>query len=182
MMDFIRARLPSRLEVLPVYGLAVFLVYSWSSLLFFWNLPRWLLYLSPGDIGAIGAYAFAIAFLDSGLIMLVALIAAFIFPRRWMRAGFDAKGGAFVLGLFVCSDFYQSVSANLFMLDNTRLLGLALLSCALIALLVYAVSRLPLIRRVSISLTEKTVVFLYLYLPLSAVSLLVVLARNVGLR
>lgn len=69
-------------EALGVFFFAVFCVYSWALLVFFWDLPAFLFYLSAWDILGYLSYQFAFALGESAVISLLAAGLARVLPRR----------------------------------------------------------------------------------------------------
>lgn len=178
-MKLILARFPPRHQIFPVFSLTVFLVYSWAIALFLWTLPRWIISLSVLDISAIAAYVMSVALLDSVLITGWAILLAVVLPARLIRDDFPARGGALALGIFLCSVFYQSAMWNLLKMGTAQVILLIPLTLTFLVLLIYATARLVIIRRAFLGLADRSTVFLMIYLPLSCLSLLVVIFRNI---
>jgi hypothetical protein len=97
-----------------------------------------------------------------------------------MRDRFVPAGGAFASGLFFVSIASQSLSANLWLLDDVRLLLLGAATLALLGLLVYAAARFPLLAAGLTALAQRTEIFFYIYVPLTLPALLTVTLRNAG--
>jgi hypothetical protein len=179
-MKFVSSRLPSLPDLFRVFSLTIFLVYTWSVVTFFWNLPRFLLFLSMGEIAAVAAYSLTLALADSALIAALTALLACLLPPGWMRDRFVPAGGAFASGLFFVSIASQSLSANLWLLDDVRLLLLGAATLALLGLLVYAAARFPLLAAGLTALAQRTEIFFYIYVPLTLPALLTVTLRNAG--
>ena len=88
-LNLLQSRIPRGNEIISVFAVAVFMVYTWTMYVSFWNLPSWLMYLEIGEIFSIYAYAFLVNFLESILLLSVALLASllFIIQLLSMKAG-----------------------------------------------------------------------------------------------
>ena len=87
-MAIFRDRLPARQDVVLVFAVCAFPVYSWSILSFFDRLPRWLLHLDPWAVIGIFAYAQMFALLESLSLLLVLLFLSAVLPVRLFRNRF----------------------------------------------------------------------------------------------
>lgn len=177
--DKLFAHLPDRRSALGVYATAVFLVYGWTLLASFWKVPSWLYFLRVGDILSVYAYSFVIDFAESLLLLGMMLAIGLLLPKRWWNAHFAAHGALWVTVLLGSAmirlytnrspDSWESfVSGQGMWWGVTLLLALALS---------LVVSAIPFLRRGLETLADRLVVFLYLYLPLTALALVVVFIR-----
>jgi len=180
-MDKLIARLPDRRSMLGVYATAAFLVYGWTLLASFWKIPSWLYFLKLHEILSVYAYSFVIDFAESLTLLFLALLAGFLLPRRWWQAQFTAQGsiwiivlmGSIMLRLYTnrspdgWEDFvYKQWTWWIYTLG----FGLALS---------FVFSTIRWLREGLESLADRLVVFLYIYLPLTALSAVVVFVRVV---
>jgi hypothetical protein len=179
-MKYFRTRLPERRSVISVYAVAVFLVYGWTLMASFWKVPSWMFFLKIGEILSVYAYSFAIDFWESILLLFIMLAIGFLLPKRWWNDQFTAKGviwisvlmGSVMLRLYTnrAPEFWEDFVYN--QLDwwgNTVLLGIVLS---------IIFSHVDWLRRGLESLADRLIVFLYIYMPLTAISIIVVLVRN----
>lgn len=178
-MEKLFARLPERRSILGVYATAMFLVYGWTLIASFWKVPSWLYSLRLGDILSVYAYSFVIDFVESLLLVGIALFVGALLPTRWWNARFAAYGtlwililmGSMMLRLYTnrSPDTWEGfVSGQGGWWGSTFLLALA------INLLV---ARISLFRRALEDLAERLVVFIYIYIPLTVLATLVVFGR-----
>jgi hypothetical protein len=180
-MNKLAARLPEKRSILNVYGTAVFLVYGWTLLASFWKVPSWLFFLRLSDILSVYAYSFVIDFSESVLLLVAALLVGVLLPWRWWNTEFTAKGvlwilvlmGSVMLRLFTnrspegWEDFVHNQGI---WWGVTLLLGIALN---------LLMSRIPILRQGLENLADRLIVFLYIYLPVTALSIVIVFARIV---
>ena len=171
-------RFPSLAEIAAVYGVIVLLIYSWTMLLFFWKLPSWLNYLSIWEILREFCFAVTNNLLESLTILVIPLVLSLILPQKWFRKEFIARSTLMVaIGLG-----YMMYLASLFQGKEdypSNALQLAPWVILLIILAVLLIGKSgPLCKLIS-AFADRTIVFLYISLPVSLICLLVVLARMV---
>src|SRR5690242_16356711 len=81
----IRTRIPSWAQIIPVYGVIVLMVYTWTLMAFFYKVPSWSYYLNAGEILTLLAYSLATNLAETLLVLCGPLLVALILPRRWFR-------------------------------------------------------------------------------------------------
>ena len=178
-MEKLFAHLPEPRSITSVYAVAVFMVYSWTLLASFWKVPSWLFFLKIREILSVYAYAFVIDFAESLVLLFFMLLVGLLLPRRWWNVEFKAFGtlwiivlmGSMMLQLYTNrapEGWEEFVYGKWTWWGYTVLLGFALSM---------AFARLAWLRKGLESLSERLVVFLYLYLPLTVLSIFVVVAR-----
>lgn len=178
-MSKLIARLPDRRSIIGVYGVAVFLAYSWTLLASFWKVPSWLFYLKVGEIFSVYAYAFVVDFIESLLLLFLMVLVGLLLPRRLWNAKFKTLGalwimvllGSIMLRLYTnrAPDYWEE-----FVYDQWAWWGYTLLAGIILS---FAFSRVGWLRKGLEALVDRLVVFLYLYLPLTAIAILVVFTR-----
>ncbi len=174
-------RLPNRQNILSVYAVIVFLVYSWTLFASFYKLPSWMFYLTAGQILSIYAYAFSVDLLESILALAGVLLLDFtIFLALRNMEEFQSRSILVVLGVmissmarFVLFPDYEEIGA--FLSGELIWWGIALPLGLVVAV---AGSKTKQVRKILEGLAGRAIVFLYIYIPLSLISLMVVLIRN----
>jgi hypothetical protein len=157
----------------------MFLVYTWTLYTSFWKLPSWLFFLQVGEILSIYAYAFVVNFLESVLLLVIALVPALFLPYRWWTEAFIPKG--FALILIVLGSALLHIS--LYRTPDTRAMLINsqffwwIVTSLIAVILTWLVGRVPWFRSGLESLADRFIIFLYIYLPLTVIGLLIVLAR-----
>jgi hypothetical protein len=172
-------RIPSRAQLLPVYGVIVLILYSWTLLWFFWKVPAWLYYLNAGDMLMALAYSLATNFAESLVVLCAPLILALALPRRWFYDVFVARGAALAIAglgylMFLAYQFKEKSAYPALSLQAWTIL----LAAALIAMVVYLFGRIAVLRKALEVIADRVAIFPYILVPLSIVSLLVVLVRS----
>jgi hypothetical protein len=175
-------RLPDRQSILGVYAVIVFLVYSWTLFTSFYKLPSWMFYLTIGQILSVYAYAFSVNLLESILALSVVLFLDFtLFLALKNREEFQSRSILLILVVLISSmlrlvlfqsydDIQPFLSGELIWWAITLPLALAT---------AVAVPKSKWIRKAIEGIAERAVIFLYIYLPLSLISLVVVFIRNI---
>ena len=169
-------RFPKQKEIAPVYAIIVLMVYGWTIFKFNYNLPGWLYFLNLGEIATVFAYSMVTNLLESLLVLLGVIAAAAILPRKWLLDAFAARGTGlsllvlallmYIAGRFASKDYYPA--------DIIRWSPAILI---LMVLIVYLVGRISFTRRALEFVADRAIVFLYLTVPISIISLVVVLFR-----
>jgi hypothetical protein len=180
-MNRLMSHLPERRYVLGVYATAVFLTYGWTLLASFWKVPSWLYFLRLGDILSIYAYSFVIDFTESLMLLIAATLIGVLLPNRWWNARFTANGALWVLVLMgsIMLRLYTNRSPDQwedFVGNQGTWWGITLL---LGIVLNFLISHVRLFRRGVEILADRLVVFLYVYLPVTVISIAIVFVRVV---
>lgn len=181
--NFISERMPDAKSLLAVYAFIVTMVYSWTLFTSFYKLPSWLFYLSIGQILSVYAYAFYIDLIDSLIALTVILVIDFtIFfflknkeefqSRSMILAGILLGTSMLRLALF---QNYEDITAFL----SGELLWWAIAIPLGLVLAAFA-PRIKLVRTIFEGFAERATVFVYIYIPLSLISLVVLFIRNIN--
>ena len=173
------ARLPERRSITSVYAVAVFMVYSWTLLASFWKVPSWLFFLKLREILSVYAYAFVIDFAESLVLLFFMLLVGLLLPRRWWNAEFKALGALWIIVLMgsLMLQLYTNRAPEgweEFVYGKWAWWGYTVLLGFVLSI---TFARLAWLRKGLEVITERLVVFLYLYLPLTALSIVVVIVR-----
>lgn len=176
-MNFTK-RIPSLGQLAPVYSIIVVVIYAWSILRFFWRLPSLLYSSTAGEIAITYAYLTTVNFFESITILLIPIFLSTILPGRWFFDRFVTKGSLLVsLGLWYLAYIASHISAEApFPYDLIRWSPAV---AVLILVLVFLLDQISFLRKIVTELADRLTVFLFISIPISAVSLLVVLIRNI---
>lgn len=166
-------------QIAAVYAVIVMLVYPWTITRYFWKMSSWVLYSSIGDLATYFAYMMTLNFLESLTILLAPLALCLSLPRQWFYDRFVSRGVSLViLGLGYLILLNRNMSADAaFPWYMIRWIPFVLVA---ILLLVYLLDRVPFVRRLWEELANRALIFLYISIPLSVISALVVLIRNIA--
>jgi len=171
-------RFPTQAQVAALYALIVFTLYSWTLLWFFYKVPGWLYYLSIGEILTSLAYSLATNFFESLVVLAAPLFLAVVLPKKWFADLFVARGAALIFPglaymMFVAFQFQSKLDYP------SDIINLYPLVLVVIFILAFLVGKVRFLSQALEALGDKATIFLYLSIPLSLVSTLVVLARLV---
>lgn len=181
-MKLFIGRLPDRQSILGVYAIIVTLVYSWTLFTSFYKLPAWMFYLTIGQIMSVYAYAFCTDLAESILALTGILVLELtLFVALKNKAEFQARSILVVLVVLISfmlrlalfqsyEDIETFLSGEMIWWAITLPLGL---------LLAVFAPKSKMIRNILESMAERAIIFLYIYLPLSFISLIVVIVRNI---
>ncbi len=165
-------RLPALREVIPVYAVIAFMVYAWAIVVFLWNLPAWLFYLYLDEILTILAYRMLASLVESLLIMGALLALCFVLPPAILKDAFILRGTSTAV----------SILGSIVLFWNRFLSGDVYFwmvgSIVLAALAGFISTRIKWLSSFLRWLSDSMVVFLYILIPSSILSLILVLLRN----
>ena len=147
----------------------------WSFLKF----PSWALYLKPSEIISVYAYAFLVDFLESILLLILTLIASVVFSQKLWKESFVSKG------LLLISMLFLSAQVHMYIYRNPDDQAVFLRSQAvwwigtllLVIIIMWLTNQAGAVDRILVDVADRLIVFTYIYLPLTVVALVVVLAR-----
>lgn len=177
---FLANRFPKPQEIISVYAVGVAILYTFTLFAAFNDFSRnWVLYLSITDILSIFAYMITGAFFESLLVITALLFVGFILPPKILQ-------GRFILyGVIMIVTFLGSLTLR----DGT-LVGISdILKNSRMVFTSFAVSTFVFaalgefftgIRKIIELIADRCVILLYVYMPLSLISVIVIVFRNIG--
>jgi hypothetical protein len=175
-------RLPDSKSIIGLYAVIVTLIYSWTLFTSFYKLPSWMFYLTIGQILSVYAYSFSTDLVESILILAGVLFLEFtLFLALKNKEEFQARSVLIVTVVLISSmlrlalfQAYEDIGAFL----SSELIWWAIALPFGIILAVFAPKNKR-IRNIFAVIGDRTTVFLYVYLPISFISLIVVIVRNI---
>jgi hypothetical protein len=176
-----RDRFPSRQEIALAFAACVFPVFSWAIVQFLDRLPAWMFYLKPWEIISMFAYTQMFALAESLFLLVLLVGVALIAPARFIRERFVALGSAGVLltALWLVAVQYRNEIEFLQQMKPPAWAAWALY-LASIGIAWGLIVRFESLKQFMDALADRLSILLYVYLPISAVSVLVVVVRNVS--
>ncbi len=176
-MDRIRNRFPRRSDMIAVLAVAVFVCFSWTFIGFFNKLSSFILYFTPGEIGNIFAFMMAFALLESLAAAGLLILLSAILPSSWLKEGFAFKGFVILLVVTITAILFQKALRDHFPSVQT-LLTYSLLPMLLMALLVWFIHSRPRLQKILLTVQDRILIMLFIYVPIGVIGLLVVMARG----
>ena len=171
-------KFPPRTQVASVYSVIMLMVYGWTIYSFFWEVPSWLHYLNLGEIIALLAYSVVTNFIESVAILGIPITLALVLPKSWFLDRFVAQGSVMCaaglgFAMYVASllSYEEAFPIKLILKTTPR-------AIAGILVLTILSGGIKFLRGLIEKLADRLIIFLYVSLPISAVSLVVVIFRN----
>lgn len=162
-----------------MFAVCVLPVGSWTTLWFLHKVPSWQLFLGPWDILGILAYAQAFALLESAVMFLFVVLFCIIFPVRIPAEGFIAQGSMLTLTNVFWILVLHGVGGDIPTWSTPKMLALPVLYAASIGTSLALVRRSFRVEKLLEGFAERLVIMVYIYIPLGALGLIVVVARNI---
>jgi hypothetical protein len=170
-------KIPNWPEIASVYAITVFIIYGWTVYWFVWKLNSWSYFLYAKEILAMGAYSVVVNLFESLILLSVPLVVAILLPKQWFSEHFISAGGLLNMllgGFFI---YFSSVSEATGSFSYTPLTQAVVFFIIAIGLSIL-ISRVRLVSGLIVSFADRAKIFLYLSLPVSVISVFVVIIRN----
>lgn len=116
--------------------------------------------------------------IESALVLLAPVLLSVILPKKWFFERFITKG-ALLLSLGLGYVMYFDNHLNYQSPFPLTLVYQTPIILAAIVVLVFLVDWIGILEKILIDLSDRLIVFLYISIPVSLISLLVVLIRNI---
>lgn len=158
--------------MMPVSGVIAFIVYSWSILEFLKNLPAWIKFLSPGEIFIVFSYVMFGDLIESAVFLVLIMFVSMILPMKLLRDEFALRGSIIAFAVLGSIVLYWVC-----LYPGNLILSLMIIVLSMTFFFVVA-KKIKIINRGVTWFSERLSVFLYLYIPISLISILVVIIRN----
>lgn len=186
-MDTFKARIvkrtPTREQIQPVFAVTVVIVFTWTLYRMFWYLPSWMGDFDILEVLTISAYVNVFALLESSIIFGILLLIGFLLPGKVLRETFVPTGCTLITITGFSAYLLQRKMKTIYKLELLQLVIYPILILAAILILVFVLSwifrRFKFIARIVTLIAERMTVFLYIYIPLSVLSFVLLLARKI---
>lgn len=178
----LRSKIPTWQDVLSGFSFTVFVVFSWTIFRLLFQIPSWLLSHTKSGIFFLAAYVFAFALIESLLVLIYVLVANFVLPRKLFRDWFIPQGCLLVLNSAAWALLVQYRREALSTMDLLPVIAWISLYLLSVMIVIYVaskiMSRYDRVKSIFVTITDRMVLFTWLYVPLGLVSLVIVLVRN----
>ena len=165
-------------QLTPVYAVIVAFVYIWSAFQFFWRIPSWLKFSSLNEIAVMYCYVASVNLFESLTILAIIVVVFLLLPVKWGYDQYIIKASlmaAVGLGILAYRDYGVYPEKVFYELP---LYQLAVFGTIEAFILVFPFNKIPILSRIVESLADRFVIFLYVTIPVSILSLTVVILRN----
>jgi hypothetical protein len=176
-LESIQNRFPRQSDLLAVFGMVVFVCYSWTMLGFLNKLSSFLLYFTLGEIANILAFMMAFTLLESLVVTVLLVLLSVTLPAGWLREGFAFKGFIIVIVATVTSILFQTLLESNFPHPLVLLLFL-LAPIGLAIVLIAKIRSMPKVYNLIHNIQDRILIMVFVYVPLGVLSLMFVLYRN----
>jgi len=163
--------------VISVLAIAVFVCFTWTLIGFFNKLSSFILYFTPGEIANILAFMMAFALLESLAATGLLILLSAILPSSWLKEGFAFKGFLILLVATLTAILFQKALRDYFP-SPQMLLTYTVLPLLVIVLLIWIVKSQPKIQNILLSVQDRILIMLFIYIPIGVIGLMVVMARD----
>jgi hypothetical protein len=159
-------------------------IHTWTTLLYFNQMPGWLAYLRIWDLLGTFAYAQTFALVESIMILGIVVLLAVVLPPRLLRSKLVAKGSVLALLIVGSAVVVQFVGIKPWLgarpwLSKKLYLGIALFLLALGASWVL-IDRHKRVETSVVSFAQRLTVLLYFHVPIALLSVVIVILRNLS--
>jgi len=161
----------------------VAILYSWTLYHAFKAYStNWSMFLSVGDVLSLFAYMLVGNFLESLLLIGALLALSFLLPRNFLTEKFTTRGSILTLTfLGSIMAFYLQLSHNLVLDAVLEDIGKWIQMFTISAIVILAAGDwIKELGRLIETIADRCIVFLYLYLPVTLLSVIVILLRNIN--
>ena len=181
--EHLESKLPSRQEVLPVFSVIVFIVFTWTLYRMFFQVPSLLFYLRVWDVLIISAYVLAFALFESMVVLGLLLIFSLVIPAKYFKDNFVAQGSTVVLMISMGAVAIQRKMNIVYNLEGWELILYPFVILVAVVFVIvsasYIYDRFKILPRIINTVAERMIVFVLLYVPLSILGMLLVFVRNI---
>jgi len=172
----LKNRLPKWDQIIPVYAVIAFMMFAWAIVIALWKIPAWLYFQTILEIFAILASVFSQIFFESVLVLGILLVVCFLLPPKLLKNDFAVRGTWMSFTVIGSMMLYVDF---LFQLQLPFEIWLAA-TLAFAILLGYASTRIGWLTKATLEISDRLIIFLYLLIPISLVSVLTALIRNIN--
>ncbi len=181
-----KLRIPNRNEIWNVFLAVLAPVCLWALLIFSRELPSYLLRMSIWEIIGVLAYIMVIALMDSLLLLFGLLTLALLLPQRVLRVSFSTWGTMFAYGIITAVVLIhlrenQQISISLLTQEFAPWIfaGIFLISVIGLSFVEKSARMLEMITK---QFNERISLLSTFFLVITAISIAIVIARNLGFR
>lgn len=145
---------------------------------FLFRLTTWRVYLNPWELAGVLAFSLVLTFTESILVFCVPVILGLCLPRSWFREVFVARGGMLAATGLIYMMFLDDQLKHEMLFPTLPIQPwLLVLPLVAVPVMVFAAGRMASLRRIVESFADRATIFLYLLMPLTAISVFVIGAR-----
>jgi hypothetical protein len=173
-ISFLKNRpLPSKVDIISVYSIIAFMIYSWTMITFFYTLPSWIKYLTVKEIVIIFAYAMIVDLFESIMVLAGFLFLYFLLPKSLLKEDFAIHGTWLAISCLGVLMLYFVPSLDLeHQIKNPWLWLVITFFLAILSTIFF--SRLSFMKKFAHFFLDRMPAFLVIFAPVSVISLLII--------
>lgn len=176
---FLLNRLPKKGQIISVYAVGVTILYFWAILNAIRDLlSNWSLYLSVAEILGLFSYIMAGTFLESLLLISALLFVSFVLPQKIITDKFVVRGSILTITFLGSIIYLYTLTLSYGVLENINKWAVFFVSFTFVLMLLGELSQA--VARIVETIANRCIIFLYINLPLSFISIIIIFARNVS--
>ena len=153
-------------------------VFAWSILNVLREMPSWVLRLNTWDLVGVIAYTQAFALIETLAVLVTVILIAAVLPAKLFRDHFVAVGSSLVFVAAVWAIAYHLSPVDVTDMARQQLLLVGLASATSITLVYGVVTHSSRIETLVQSATERVSVLSFIYAGIGALSLFLIITRN----
>ena len=173
-----------------VFSTTVFCTYSWSMLIFFWDVPSFLLRYNTGEIISYLAYQFMFALLESTIVTIFVTVIGFIFPAKFLRNKFRATGTALVFAFAINAIYFKHILdivnwvTDILSIDTLITIqivtGIWAVCLVVLPIGLVMASKRERVEKIVNQFVDRLSILVSIYLFLSLLGILLIIVRNIS--
>lgn len=172
-------RFPKREQIISVYAVGVTILYFWATLSAIKDfISNWSLYLNISEVLGLFSYIMVGTFLESLLLIFALLLISFVLPQKIFADKFIVRGTILTITFLASIIYLYQLTLTFGILENMGKWIVFFVSFTVVFMLFGESNRFG--TRIVEALADRCIIFLYIYPPLSFISLIVIFARNVS--
>jgi hypothetical protein len=172
-------RFPQKEQIVSVYAVGVTILYSWAIFNTIESFTvNWFLYFNGSDILVLVSYILAGSFLESIFLIGILLFISFILPTKILTDRFALRGTILTITFLGSIMFLYTKTSAFGILENITLWGLFFITTTLV--FIFLGERFYIVHKIVEAMADRCTIFLYIYLPISFLSMFIILIRNLS--
>ncbi len=179
----IRLPIPDKRDIYLVFSTSVFVVFTWTIIVFILQLNNLLVLLELVDILFTLVYAFSIDLVESLAVTLLLVITSMMFPRKYLKDNFRSIGPLLILLVagWAMAFAFRTSKYNPDPQRESEMLAWAGIFFSSVVGTIIMAPRYETIKKIGSGFAERTLLFVNLYVLIGIASAALVIIRNLGI-
>ena len=156
------------------------MIYGWTFVLFFWKLPSWLHFITLAQVFGAFSYGILTNLIESLIVIGGLLSLCVILPSRYLRDAFVERGSAITIIALGSVMLYQYHFGGVRFDFANDIRPWFIVTFFIILLFVFLMAKIRFLRSAIMNISDRLIIFLYIFIPLSVICVLDIIIRNLG--